>query len=298
MQRMERLCLLIVMLLLLSLTACAMGTPDVTEEEYRYYLEWMALERLDVTEIGNYDDETLRQKMIAAVEQEEPYRDCLEYMLWDGFATEYLSERNMGKFSIEKLEKIAAYAFAQEEYTHTKEELKDDYQITVPRNSTPQEIAGLYYRTLLQQVYGFTNLEDDTSWYITSEMYYLCQAVDALQQKVSDTTVFTNATLEELQELDRQLLADSLQQMYGIQQDISGYTIDELEELEIRLRLEQEARDYGCTGDLSGYSNDELSMLGFRLAVEKDIRAAGYDGDLSRYTEEELCELRDKLQNS
>lgn len=272
--------LLSLLVLLLPSAAWATTVPEVTAEEYRYFLECVAVDAvyLDLDEIAQYDDAALRAKVIAAVEEEVSYRDFMEYDLWDGFPTEYLTEQEMGKYSEKELEQMEAHAYAQMEYTYTKDALQKDYQIAVPADSTPQEIAVLYYRTLLQKEYGITEDLSDKPWYVLQQYYYQMSHIVSLEEELGEKQ--DTYVLAELEELEKALTMQLLQRDSGTTQDLSDYSLEELQQLQFELQerttLEQEIRDYDYQGDLSDYTLDELYELESSLAYavwEKEYEA-------------------------
>ena len=280
--------LLVLALLLLPSAAWAADVPEVTEDEYRYYLEYMACDVIE-GDLSAYSNEELREQIIAFVENVEPYTDSLEYTLWDDYSFE---ESDFGKYKAEDLEKFMARALADGSYGFETEYLESDYQVSVPENSTPQEIDVLYYQTMLQKDYNITEDMSGIPWYILADKYYQVCYIDGLRKGLGEPK--TEYKLAELDALEKQLEIKSIQREYGVTKDLSDYSLEELETLQDRLYAEKEIREDGYTGDLSGYTDEELEELQLRVSIEKDIRDNGYTGDLSSYTVEELWELSER----
>lgn len=283
--------LLVLALLLLPSAAWAAEVPEVTEDEYRYYLEYMACDVIE-GDLSAYSNEELREQIIADIEEEEPYTDYLEFWLWDDYSFE---ESDFGKYKAEDLEKFMARAFADDSYGFTTELLQKDYQVSVPENSTPQEIDVLYYQTMLQKDYNITEDMSGIPWYILADKYYQVCYIDGLREGLGEPK--TEYKLAELDALEKQLEIKSIQRDYGVTKDLSGYSLEELYDLRARFSVEKEIRDAGYTGDLSSYTVEELCELSERTALEKQIREYGYTGDLSSYTLDELYEMASTLRS-
>ncbi len=280
----------LLVLALLPSAAWAAEVPEVTEDEYRYYLEYMACDLIE-GDLSAYSNEELREQIIADVEEEEPYTDYLEFWLWDDYSFE---ESDFGKYKAEDLERFMARAFADDSYGFTTELLQKDYQVSVPANSTPQAIETLYYQTMLQKSYNITEDMSGIPWYILADKYYQVCYIDQLREDLGEPK--TEYKLAELDALEKQLEIKSIQRDYGVTKDLSGYSLEELETLQDRLYAEKEIRDDGYTGDLSGYTDEELEELKMRVSIEKDIRDNGYTGDLSDYTLDELYEMASDME--
>ena len=262
--------LLVLALLLLPSAAWAADVPEVTEDEYRYYLEYMAWDLIE-GDLSAYSNEELREQIIADIEEEEPYTDYLEFWLWDDYSFE---ESDFGKYKAEDLERFMARAFADDSYGFTTELLQKDYQVSVPENSTPQEIETLYYQTMLQKSYNITEDMSGIPWYILADKYYQVCYIDGLREDLGEPK--TEYKLAELDALEKQLEIKSIQRDYGVTKDLSDYSLEELETLQDRLYAEKDIRDNGYTGDLSDYTLDELYEMASDMeyeAMEKEWAA-------------------------
>lgn len=284
--------LLVLALLLLPSAAWAADVPEVTEDEYRYYLEYMACDVIE-GDLSAYSNEELREQIIADVEEEEPYTDYLEFWLWDDY--DYLfEESDIGKYKAEDLEKFMARALADSLYGYQTEYLDSEYQVSVPANSTPQEIERIAYQTLLQKEYSITEDLSNQPWYVLRDYYYEIWYLEQLREDLGEPKI--DYKLTELGAVKKQLEIKQIQRDYGVTKDLSGYSLEELYDLRARLYAEKNIRDDGYTGDLSGYTDEELEELQLRVSIEKDIRDNGYTGDLSDYTLDELYEMASDME--
>lgn len=249
---------------LLPGAAWAAEVPEVTAEEYRYFLECFASSYgyVDETELSQYSDATLQAMVKEAVEEEMgDYSDELEFILWDDYGFE---EKDFGRFSETELEKFMTRALADWSYSFTVWRLQETYQIEIdPADYTPQEIEAMYYKAVLEQEYQITADVEELTWYQLENLY------------------------------DCREMQQTLQEDYGVTEDLSAYTYKELVDLQYRLAKEKSLReDYGVMEDLSGYTDEELQKLCYRYYYEQSLREEyAVTEDLSKYTLEELEEL-------
>jgi len=282
--------------LLLPAMAWATSVPEVTEAEYRYFLEKWAPEYLDETDYTQYSDKALHTLFVEAVTAKEgDYAEFLRFALADAYV---LDAADADHYSVDELEQFAARSIADDCYEETASCLSDEYQIQVDvKTTSPQELESLYWRTALQQDFAVTEDLSDDAWYQLEDRYRRMQAEQELREDYGVTEDLSGYTTDELRDkVYRLYLETDLRGNYGVTEDLSDYTDDELEEMSYRLCLEVELReDYDVTEDLSGYTDEELEEMSYRFSLEADLRENGVTDDLSSYTTEELEEWSDAL---
>lgn len=254
--------LVLLICLLLPGAAWATEVPEVTADEYRYYLEYSAWSWLDEVDFSHYSDAELQQLVKKAVEEETgDYVEELEFVLWDDYMFE---EADMGKFTEAELEKFMARALSDEACNVYAWCLKKEYQIEIdPADYTPQEIKALYYKTCLREKYQITEGVETLTWYQLEDLYYRIERENNLREKYGVTEDLSHYTKAELIALnDRLWLEQHLRDTYGVTEDLSHYTEAELDALENRLSLEQLLREeYGVTENLTNYTVAELEEM-------------------------------------
>ena len=296
--------LMVVLVLLLLVPTAAWAAekqevPQVTEMEYRFFLEYFALDYLTAEDIAQASNEELREQLIAAVEGdledgEDDYRNLLEDSCY------YWEEDTDGvdPYTVEELERLTVRLIADDVYEYAYEQLSEEGKAKIDRDSsTPQEIMAAYYKESLQQNYSVVIEDEEQSWYMLQEKYRWYLAAESLQDEYGLTEDLSGYTADELVKMYAWLsLEESIRREYGFTEDLSGYTLEELHQLENRLGYEQWLReDFGVTEDLSGYTIDELKKMCDRLSLEESIRLHGSTEDLSGYTLEELYQLDERL---
>ena len=295
--------LMVVLVLLLLIPTAAWAAekqevPQVTEMEYRFFLEAFALDYLTAEDIAQASDEELREQLIAAVEGDfgkNGYHDLLKgnYYYWKE------NTIDVAMHTIEEVERFVAHEMACDVYEYVYEQLSEEGKAKLDRDSsTPQEIMAAYYKESLQQNYSVVIEDEEQSWYMLQEKYRWYLAAESLQDDYGLTEDLSGYTADELEKMyDRLYLEESIRKEYGSTEDLSGYTLEELYQLDERLDYEKWLReDFGVTEDLSGYTVDELEKMYDRLSLEEAIREFGSTEDLSGYTVEELEALYEELQ--
>lgn len=287
MQRIKQLVLLVLALfLLLPSAAWAVGVPEVTEEEYRFFLEYYASEYLDAgTDFKQYTDKELKELLVKAVEKEQSYTELLKYEVWYHDA---LESGDTKKYSDIELEKFLASTLADK---YSAEYIKDVYQIEFAAGISPQEIAALRYQEKLKEEYNILGDFSELEWYELEDLYDKYSLIDHLQNSYYDVVPedLSSYTMKELTELERQLYVDEITKEFDIKEDLSGYSLEELYDIRWWYDITNSLRDeYGVTEDLTNYANKELQEMYNRFSIEKKLFEYGCTEDLSQYTMEEL----------
>ena len=297
--------LMVVLVLLLLVPTAAWAAekqevPQVTEMEYRFFLECFALDYLTAEDIAQASDEELREQLIAAVEGdledgEDDYSDLLEdsYYYWEE------DTDGVDPYTVEELERFTVRLIADRVYEYVYEQLSEEGKAKLDRdNSTPQEIMAAYYKEGLQQDYSVVIEDEEQPWYILREKYRWYFAAEGLQDDYGLTEDLSGYTADELEKMYAWLsMEESIRREYGFTEDLSGYTLEELYQLDERLDYEKWLREnFGVTEDLSGYTIAELEKMYDQLYFEGAIREFGSTEDLSGYTVEELEALYEELQ--
>ena len=268
--------LMVVLVLLLLVPTAAWAAekqevPQVTEMEYRFFLEYFALDYLTAEDIAQASNEELREQLIVAVEGDfgkNGYRDLLEDSCY------YWEEDtiDVAMHTVEELERFVAHEMACDVYEYVYEQLSEEGKAKLDRDtSTPREIMAAYYKESLQQNYSVVIEDEEQPWYMLQEKYHWHFAAEGLQDDHGLTEDLSGYTLEELYQLDERLDYEKwLRENFGVTEDLSGYTIDELEKMYDRLYFEGAIGEFGSTEDLSGYTVEELEALYEELQEEQD----------------------------
>lgn len=295
MRKIKQLCLLVLAIfLLLPSAAWAADVPEVTEDEYRFFLEYYAGFYYLETDFSKYSDHELHQMITDAVAEKESmyvdFADLLEFELWDDYMFE---ESEMGKYTEAELEKFMARALADEEYSLTVDYLQEIHHVKVNLPCTPQEIQKIYYQTLLKEEYGVTKDLSGYEWYVLDGMYQRYYLTEELQQKYKVSKDVSNYTLEELYKLDEWYHVEAiLREAYGETKDLSNYTLEELQALvdwHNEINFLQDT--YGNTDDLSQYTMKELYEIGEWYNTVQLLRERGVKEDLTGKTLQEVKDL-------
>ena len=298
--------LMVVLVLLLLVPTAAWAAekqevPQVTEMEYRFFLEYFALDYLTAEDIAQASNEELREQLIVAIEAQEErgYRAELEDRLTRSYYyVEGDTNIDVDLYTVEELERFTVRLIADGRYEYFYEELSEEGKAKLALdNSTPQEIMAAYYKEGLQQNYSVVIEDEEQPWYILREKYRWYFAAESLQDDYGLTEDLSGYTADELEKMYDRLTLEKSIRSHGFTEDLSGYTLEELYQLDERLDYEKWLReDFGVTEDLSGYTADELEKMYDRLYLEEAIREFGSTEDLSGYTVEELEALHDELQ--
>lgn len=248
---------------LLPEAAWAAEVPEVTAEEYRYFLECFASSYLEDDNLSFYDDMQLREKLEEAVKKDMgDYRGFLIAVIWDDEEIEF------EKYTDEDLEKFATRRLSDYVYEATVDALKTDYQIEVnPADYSPQELEAMYYRTALQRDLAVQENLSNYTWYELLNKYTRMDLEKTLQEKYGQTENLDRYTINELYSLRYRLsLEKELKEVYGIKEDLTAYDISNIEyAVYVAERLREE---YAVTEDLSKYTLEELEELYY--ALEED----------------------------
>lgn len=289
--------IVLVAFFLLPAAVWASDVPEVTEEEYRFYLEMYGVYYLDELDFSQYTNEQLQQKIIEAVVADgEDYTDFLEYDLWNDYN---FSEESFGTYTVAELERFMTRALSDDVHAKIGDILKEYYQMEVDlTNDTPQEVLTFYYQTLLEKEFQVKDDLSKQSWYALEHLYKKTATIAYIQETYDITDDLSGYSLEELSALQvKYETIQYLQTECGVTEDLSIYTQEALDELYERLSVIKEIQeDYGVTTDLSDYTQQELDILRQRLELEQSLRQEfDVTDDLSSYTVEELQELQMNL---
>lgn len=282
---------------LLPTAGWASDVPEVTEEEYRFYLEMYGVYYLEEQDFSQYTNEQLQQKIIEAVHADgEDYVDFLEYNLWDDY---HFPEESFGKYTVAELERFWVRALCDDVRAKIEDSLKENFQLEVNvTEKKPQEVLALYYRTKLEQEFQITDNLSNQSWYALELLYQRTVIIAYIKENYAVTDDLSAYSLEELNTLLSKYEAIRyLQSECGVTEDLSHYTQDELDQMRERLSVIKEIQEnYGVTEVLSGYTQAELELLKERLSLEQSLRMEyGVTEDLSNYNLEQLRELQLEL---
>ena len=324
MRKMKQLCLMVLALfLLLPTTAWAVGVPEVTEDEYRYFLEEAFYYALVDKDLAQYSTEELKELLYKTLDMDEKtYREQLISELWYMYG---YSRADIMDYTTEELECCMAEGKSRDVYWRRLAELYQEYQVdaNLPQHD-PREGQKQYYIVVLQKDYNVTEDLSDYEWYELKRMeqelrlqqkYGVTEDLSAYSQDDLDTLEYRKEremslkenygvmedlsayTDEELETLESRKWEEGwIREEYGVTEDLSVYTDEELKALKDRLWEEQWLREeYGVTEDLSGYTLEELEAMRARLSLEADLRQYGAEGDLSQYTMEELEAMEEEL---
>lgn len=291
MQKLNRLCLLVLAIfLLLPSTAWALSVPEVTEEEERFYLEYYMNMYYSETDFSGYSNQQLRDKLKKEVKAtNHSYRQFMERTL-------FLNERYWGVYREEKLEKALIRYIVNGNAESLCSALKEGYAVQIDTQKySPQELNTFYYKTKLEKDYGIiVNQKESYSWYQLGDLYSRCVYTKNLESKYGeDAAKLKNCTLDELESLlEWHYEIRSLSENYGMKEDLTKYTLEELQLMEQRLwKIGYLQERYGVTEDLSGYTLEELNDMDLRLSCIEYLRELGVTKDFTNYSAEELQKL-------
>ena len=295
MQKLNRLCLLILALfLLLPTTAWALAVPEVSEDEERFYLEYYMNMYYSETDFSGYSNQQLRDKLKKEVKATNySYRQFIERTL-------FLQERYWGVYREENLEKALIRYVVDGNAESLCFALKEGYAIQIDSQKySPQELNSFYYKTKLEKDHGITiNPKESYSWYQLMELHSRCVLSKNLESQYGeDAAKLKNCTLDELEYLSEwHYRMKLLYEDYGITEDLTKYTLEELQLMEQRLwKMEYLQERYGVTEDLSGYTLEELDNMDLRLSCIEYLRELGVTKDFTNYSVEELQKLAEKM---
>ena len=123
MQKLSRLVLLVLAIfLLLPTTAWAVGVPEVTEDEYRYFLEEAFYYAPIEKDLAQYSTEELKELLYKTLDMDEKtYREQLISELWNWYG---YSRADIMDYNTEELECCMAEGKSRDVYWRYPDELK------------------------------------------------------------------------------------------------------------------------------------------------------------------------------
>ena len=274
MRRMKQLVLLVLALfLLLPTTAWAVGVPEVTEEEYRFFLEYYSYQDLDEGfDFADYSNNDLQEIIIENVGGEKNYIDWLKQMLHlFGYGEDYGDEADkiianteqqveIEQASLEQLEQMATFTlvnYSALSYKKMAEDLQYSYQMDVDvEKSTPQEIVALYYKKVMKERFGVKKDLSKYTWYELKDLW------------------------------DRMAEENTLRDYFGVTEDLSGYTNEEIAILYERYDLIDFIQnnfdvDVDVDKDILTYNSEEIALLWDNLnRIYKRTSSSGVSGNI------------------
>ena len=293
------LCLLMfVTLLLFPMTVWAAEVPEVTDEEYRFFLEYLTSEYLGIKDYSSYSDEELKSFVKDTFSANGgDYREVLEHNL---LTAEQYENEDFTQYSEAQLE-----AFATKVIVNYMDELilhieKYD-NLSIPELDSPQKNVSATYKALLEKDYHMTEGLEDLQWYQLQDLYYRVGLQQDIRTEFGYDKDLSEYTYDELWDLYTKLgIEKNLREEYQVTKDLSAYSFEELREMEYRLEIEKDLRtEFQVTEDLSGYTLEELDKMYWDLhsenmekewAIQKDFERTKVDilinGKMMKYTDE------------
>lgn len=289
--------------------AMAAEVPEVSHEEYRYYLEDYVWNELGRGEYTYYTDEELKTMLNETLQEEEKgYLGVMqEELMLDKNDSSYMrmvqqelildygyTAEQMRQYTDDELELLLARNYIDKERLSYKELLRDYYNTDL--NIEPYsmlDLAKIYLQVDLQQEYGIDVEFGDMTLFELNDYYDRAILIYALQEAHGTGIDYAEYSLEELRDLyKKDIYSEDLMQSYGVTEDLSVYTGEELELMHDKYVAAKFIKLFhGVDVDVESHTLAELQSLRGRLDAEKSLRGMGVTEDFSRYTNEEVERL-------
>ncbi len=287
--------------------ALAADVPDVTREEYRYYLEDYAWNEIGPDEYSPYSDDELKAMISKAVEtddlaqliqqemgleeKENGYIQVIQRDLMIDF--DYTIEE-MRQYTDEELEQLLARCYIDEERLSFQELLYKYYDTDL--NIEPYSMIDLnkiYLQVDLKQEYHIDTEFGDMTLKELSDSYDSLILIQALQEVHGTDLDYSMYSVDELRDLRKKdIYTETLQNEYGVTEDLSMYSGEEIEILRDKYQTAKFIKLFHDVDvDVESHTLTELKSLRGRLDDEKSLRNMGITKDLSQYTNEEVERL-------
>ncbi|MBQ2021830.1 MAG: hypothetical protein II211_05410 [Peptococcaceae bacterium] len=287
--------------------ALAVDVPEVSREEYRYYLEDYAWDTVGRDEYAYYSDDELKAMISEAVKAE-----ILDQMLQQGMGIDtddsgymQLVQRELmldfdytldelRQYTDAELEQLLARHYIDEERLFIKNMLYKYYDTDL--NTEPYsmlELLKIYYQVDLKTDHNIEESFDNMTSSEVTDHYDSLILIDALQAVHGTEIDYSTYSVEELRDLrKRDINIESLQVEYGVTEDLSVYSAKEIEILHDKYQAAKFIKLFhNVDVDVESHTLTELKSLRGRLDAEKSLRNMGIIKDLSRYNDEEVERL-------
>ena len=287
--------------------ALAADVPEVTREEYRYYLEDYAWDKVGRDEYAYYSDDELKAMISGAVKAENLDQLLQQEMGIDTNDSGYMqlvqrelmldfdySLDELYQYTDAELEQLLARHYIDEERLFIKNMLYKYYDTDL--NTEPYsmlELLKIYYQVDLKTDHNIDESFDNMTSSEVTDHYDSLILIDALQEVHGTEIDYSVYSLEELRDLRKKdVFMESLQNEYGITEDLSAYSGEELEIMRDKYQAAKFIKLFhDVEVDAESHTLTELNSLRGRLDAEKSLRNMGITKDLSRYNDEAVERL-------
>lgn len=287
--------------------ALAVDGPEVSREEYRYYLEDYAWDTVGRDEYAYYSDDELKEMISEAVKAERLDQLLQQEMGIDDDDSGYMqlvqrelmldfdyTMNELHQYTDAELEQLLVRHYIDEERLFIKNMLYKYYDTDL--NTEPYsmlELLKIYYQVDLKTDHNIEESFDNMTSSEVVDHYDSLILIDALQ-KVNGTEIdYSVYSVDELRDLrQRDINIESLQDEYGITEDLSVYSAKEIEIMHDKYQAAKFIKLFhNVDVDVESHTLTELKSLRGRLDAEKSLRNMGIVKDLSRYNDEEVERL-------
>ncbi len=287
--------------------ALAADVPEVTREEYRYYLEDYAWDEVGRDEYSYYSDDELKAMISEAVKAEILDQLLQQEMGIDANDSGYMQlvQRELmldfdytldelHQYTDAELEQLLARRYIDEERLFIKNMLYKYYDTDL--NTEPYsmlELLKIYYQVDLKTDHNIDESFDNMTSSEVTDHYDSLILIDALQEAHGTEIDYSVYSLEELRDLRKKdINIENLQNEYGVTEDLSVYSAKEIEILHDKYQAAKFIKLFHDVDvDVESHTLTELQSWRSRLDAEKSLRNMGITKDLSRYNDEAVERL-------
>lgn len=281
------------MTLFRPIAAMANDVPEVSWEEYRYYLYDHAWDNIGRGEYAYYTENELKLMLNEKLaESNSSYMQMVREELQTDF--NYTIDQ-LQQYTDNELEQILAYNYIEQQRHDMVKTIYDYYDTEINTESfTMLELLGIYYQVVLEQDYNVVAEFDNTMTGHDIRLFYdRAIVIYSLQDTHGKDFDYDAYTLEKLRDMRKwDVYSEQLRSKYNVTEDLSGYTGTELEVLASKYRIANTLKTiYNIEVNIADYSLFELESWNERLSHEKELRSMGITTDLSGYNNEEVKRL-------